>query len=83
MLPELPAANYKVWVRGYGLADSTPIEMKPATTPVTLKVASAKTPQEAAKVYPGDYWLSMMAPPAKNLFPGTGPQRQRPGTGND
>jgi hypothetical protein len=73
MLPELPAANYKVWVRGYGLVDSTPIEMKPATTAVTLKVASAKTPQEAAKVYPGDYWLSMMAPPAKNLFPGTGP----------
>ena len=27
MLPELPAANYKVWVRGYGLVDSTPIEM--------------------------------------------------------
>ena len=24
MLPELPRANYKVWVRGYGLADSTP-----------------------------------------------------------
>src|SRR5208282_5625926 len=54
MLPELPAANYKVWVRGYGLVDSTPIEMKPATTAVSLKVASAKTPQEAAKVYPGD-----------------------------
>ena len=29
VLPELPAANYKVWVRGYGLVDSTPIEMKP------------------------------------------------------
>ncbi len=72
VLPELPVANYKVWVRGYGLADSTPIEMKPATTAVTLKVASAKTPQEAAKVYPGDYWLSMLAPPAKDLFPGTG-----------
>ena len=71
-LPELPVANYKVWVRGYGLADSTPIEMKPSATAVTLKVASAKTPQEAAKVYPGDYWLSMLVAPAKNLFPGTG-----------
>jgi hypothetical protein len=81
MLPELPAANYKVWVRGYGLVDSTPIEMKPATTAVTLKVASAKTPQEAAKVYPGDYWLSMMAPPAKNLFPGTGPSGNGIGLG--
>ncbi len=72
MLPELPGANYKVWVRGYGLADSTPIESKPTTTPVTLKVQNAKTPQEAAKVYPGDYWLSLLAPPPTNLFPGTG-----------
>ena len=29
MLPELPAANYSVWVRGYGLVDSTPVQMKP------------------------------------------------------
>ena len=34
----------------------------------------AKTPQEAAKVYPGDYWLSMLEPPAPSMFPGTGPQ---------
>ena len=43
-------------------------------TNVTIKAITAKTPQEAAKVYPGNYWLSMMAPPPKNLFPGTGPQ---------
>ena len=24
-LPQLPAANYKVWVRGYGLLDSKPV----------------------------------------------------------
>jgi hypothetical protein len=72
-VPELPAVNYNVWVRGYGLVDSKPIQMKPSTTSVTLKVTSAKTPQEAAKTYPGDYWLAMMAPPAKNMFPGTGP----------
>ena len=65
LLPELPAVNYKVFVRGYGLVDSTPIDAKPSASQVTLKVSSAKTPQEAAKVYPGDYWLSMMAPPAK------------------
>jgi hypothetical protein len=72
LLPELPVANYKVWVRGYGLVDSNPIQMKPSATEMTLKAVSAKTPGEAAKVYPGDYWLSMMAPPAKDLFPGTG-----------
>jgi hypothetical protein len=74
MLPELPNANYKVWVRGYGLVDSTPVEMKPATTPITLRATAAKTPQEAAKVYPGNYWLSLLAPPDKSLFPGTGAQ---------
>src|SRR5262249_4688619 len=29
MLPELPAATYAVWVRGYGLVDSMPIRTKP------------------------------------------------------
>lgn len=71
-LPEMPTATYKVWVRGYGLLDSTPVEAKPGTTPLALKADIAKTPQEAARVYPGDYWLSMMAPPPPNMFPGTG-----------
>jgi hypothetical protein len=81
LVPDLPAtATYKVWVRGYGIVDSTPIEMKPATKAVTLKAAAAKTPQEAAKVYPGNYWLSMMEPPSKDLFPGTGPKGNGMGT---
>ena len=71
-LPDLPTANYKVWVRGYGLVDSTPLTLKPAATQITLKATSAKTPQEAAKVYPGNYWLSLMEPPPASVFPGTG-----------
>ena len=71
MLPELPGANYKVWVRGYGLVDSTPVDAKPSATALTLKVTSAKTPAEAAKVYPGDYWLSLLAPPPPSAFPQT------------
>jgi len=71
-VPDLPNVNYKVWVRGYGLVDSTPVEMKPTAKSITLKATSAKTPQEAAKVYPGDYWLSLLAPPPTNEFPGTG-----------
>src|SRR5881628_4167179 len=74
MLPELPNANYSVWVRGFGLVDSPKIQMKPGTSSVTLKANPAKTPQEAAQVYPGNYWLSLMQPPAPNLFPGTGAQ---------
>ena len=41
----------------------------------------AKTPQEAAQVYPGNYWLSMLEPPAASEFPGTGPQGNGLGTG--
>jgi hypothetical protein len=73
-LPELPNANYSVWVRGYGLVDSAKTQLKPGTNAVTLTATVAKTPQEAAKVYPGNYWLSLMAPPAASMFPGTGPQ---------
>jgi hypothetical protein len=65
MLPELPNANYSVWVRGYGLVDSAKKEMRPGTTPVTLEASVARTPQEAAKIYPGDYWLSMIEPTQK------------------
>ncbi len=72
MMPELPNANYSVWVRGYGIVDSMPQQMKPTTTPLTLKVDAAKTPQEAARVYPGNYWLSLLEPPATTNFPGTG-----------
>ena len=74
-VPELPEATYSVWVRGYGLVDSTPIRMKPGTSEVTLTATPAGTPQEAAKVYPGNYWLSLLEPPAASEFPGTGPQR--------
>src|SRR5215471_14810456 len=29
VIPELPAASYRVFVRGYGLVDSTPVQLKP------------------------------------------------------
>src|SRR5262245_14774262 len=32
VLPDMPAANYSVWVRGYGLADSKPVTAKPITS---------------------------------------------------
>ena len=73
LVPDLPNnASYKVWVRGFGLVDSTPVTMKPATNSITLRTTTAKTPQEAAKVYPGDYWFSMLQVPDRSLFPGTG-----------
>ena len=41
MLPELPAANYSVWVRGYGLVDSTPVQLKPGAAPLALTATLA------------------------------------------
>jgi hypothetical protein len=82
LLPELPAVNYRVFVRGYGIVDSASQNAKPSATPLNFKVTSAKTPQEAAKVYPGDYWLSLLAPPAKDLFPGTGEKSDTNPNGN-
>jgi hypothetical protein len=82
VLPELPAVSYKVWVRGYGISDSKPVDAKPSANQVPLKVTNAKTPQEAAAVYPGDYWLALLEPPAKNLFPGTGDKSDTNPNGN-
>jgi hypothetical protein len=72
VVPDLPAATYSVFVRGYGLVDSPRVTLKPAATSVTLRAVVAKTPQEAAVVYPGNYWLSLLQPPDPSLFPGTG-----------
>jgi hypothetical protein len=72
-LPELPEATYDVWVRGYGLVDSAPIEGRPGDRNVELEAVIAATPAEAARVYPADYWYSLYEPPAESEFPGTGP----------
>lgn len=73
VLPEMPEATYNVWVRGYGLVDSTPVEGRPGDHELELDAVVAETPQEAAQVYPGDYWLSLLELPAEDEFPGTGP----------
>jgi hypothetical protein len=72
VLPELPPAEYSVWVRGYGLADSEPIAAAPGDA-VVLAAAYPATPQEAAQVYPASYWYSLMEVPPADHFPGTGP----------
>ena len=72
VLPQLPGATYNVWVRGYGLADSDKVEGRPGDTALDLTAKLASSPAEAAKVYPGNYWLSLLEPPAPSEFPGTG-----------
>jgi hypothetical protein len=73
VIPDLPSATYNVWVRGYGLKDSTPIQASPGEI-IELQGVQAATPQEAAQVYPANYWYSLLAPPPASEFPGTGPE---------
>jgi hypothetical protein len=71
LLPELPKASYKVWVRGYGLVDSKAVTATPGQN-LQLTAAPARTPQEAAQVYPANYWYSLIEPPKPSEFPGKG-----------
>ncbi len=72
LVPDLPAGAYRVWVRGYGLVDSDPVTAEPGQT-LTLRVTQAASPREAARVYPANYWYSLLEPPSPSEFPGTGP----------
>jgi hypothetical protein len=49
LVPDLPAATYELWVRGYGLKDSAKTAGARGAM-VPLKVDTAATPQEAAKI---------------------------------
>ncbi len=71
-IPELPKANYNVWVRGYGLVDSTKVQSQPGKT-LNLRATIAPNAAAAAQYYPAIYWYSLLHIPAKKEFPGTGP----------
>jgi hypothetical protein len=72
VIPDLPKAKYKVWVRGYGLVDSAKVDSEPGKQ---LNLTAVKAPNEkaAAEYYPAIYWYSMINVPAESSFPGTGP----------
>ena len=72
VIPELPKANYNVWVRGYGLVDSPKVRATPGQH-LNLTATPAPTAAAAAEYYPGVYWYSMLQIPDKSQFPGTGP----------
>ena len=72
VVPDLPKANYNVWVRGYGLVDSSKVQSVPGKI-LNLTPVVAPNPRAAAEYYPAGYWLSLMRVPDKSEFPGTGP----------
>ena len=72
LLPDLPKANYDVWVRGYRLVDSPKVKTAPGKV-VNLTAVAAPDARAAAQYYPAGYWFSLLRVPEKNEFPGTGP----------
>ena len=72
LLPELPKANYNVWVRGYGLVDSPKVRTAPGKI-LNLTAVPAPSAAAAAEYYPAIYWYSMLRVPERSEFPGTGP----------
>ena len=61
-LPQLPAANYQVFVRGYGLVDSARVPAKPGQN-LDLTAVVAPDGRAAAQIYPANYWLSLLKIP--------------------
>src|SRR5437870_6463479 len=59
LVPQLPKANYKVWVRGYGLVDSEPVQTTPGRI-VNLTAVLAPNARAAAEYYPAIYWFSLL-----------------------
>ncbi len=72
LIPDLPRADYDVWVRGYGLVDSEKTLAAPGDN-LNLTAVSAPDAAAAAQYYPAGYWFSLLEFPDKNEFPGTGP----------
>ncbi|TMH44088.1 MAG: carboxypeptidase regulatory-like domain-containing protein [Betaproteobacteria bacterium] len=68
LIPELPKASYRVWVRGYGLVDSKKVKARPGDR-LRLKANVAPNQGSAAQYYPSIYWYSMLRVPEKGEFP--------------
>ncbi len=69
VVPDLPKARYKVWVRGYGLVDSPKVDAEPGAR-LDLRAVAAPNAAAAAQYYPAIYWYSMLKIPEANQFGG-------------
>jgi hypothetical protein len=71
VIPDLPAAEYQVFVRGYGLVDSPRVRARPGQV-VNHTAVPAPDERAAAQYYPAIYWYTMMKiPPAKDFGGGS------------
>ena len=65
LVPDLPSADYDVWVRGYGLSDSAKVAASPGDM-LDLTAVVAPDAATAAQVYPASHWYSMMGLPEES-----------------
>jgi hypothetical protein len=70
VIPDLPTANYQIWVRGYGLVDSPKMRAKPGQQ-LNLTAVPAPNERAAAQYYPAIYWYAMMNIPPEKDFGGS------------
>src|SRR3954469_15100466 len=68
VMPDLPKADYSVWVRGYGLVDSPKVQTAPGKI-LNLTAVAAPNAAAAAEHYPPVYWFSLLRVPRKEEFP--------------
>src|SRR5260370_23946879 len=74
VMPDLPKANYTVWVRGYGLVDSPKVQITPGKI-LNVNAVPAPNLAAAAQYFPAIYWYSMLKIPDKSQF--SGPHRDK------
>ena len=67
VVPDLPKAKYKVWVRGYGLVDSPKVDGQPGQQ-LELRAVPAPNEAAAAQYYPAIYWYAMLKIPDADEF---------------
>src|SRR5438132_1192367 len=70
VVPDLPKAKYKVWVRGYGLVDSPKVDGEPGQQ-LNLRAVPAPNDAAAAQYYPAIYWYAMLKIPPASEFGGS------------
>ncbi len=68
LVPDLPRANFSVWVRGYGLVDSPKVTAAPGQS-LNLTAVAAPDAAAAAEYYPAIYWYAMLKIPGHDAFP--------------
>ena len=73
LLPDLPKANYDVWVRGYGLVDSPKVKAAPGKAAASDGGCRRRARERRRSTIRRSTGSSLLQVPPKSDFPGTGP----------